>query len=549
MPGAADDGDAPAARRCPRAGRRTCRCRRDVVAPSRGRVAQRCERVLLVAGSRRRRDAAARAAAGSCGRRELGEQRRRSRSSAPSGPRWWGELPAPRATPSTAPSSRTSATSVFELPPSIASSEPHRRASSSSSERLEQRVDTRRPGRSADGRAAPCVPSTGSRVTAASAVEPLVGGDVLDEPEQLGRERRAAAAAHGAAAPRAPAPRRRRRRRARRASPPFRRSTSCTAPSSARSERDETDRRLAVERAAALLEQRGLLVERRVAVELEQLRARSPRPRRRAGRRRAARRARGRGRRSSGGSRTGARRGRRARCAAGPMCSASSSPCLRAARAGRRAPSTQHGAHPGQVVEADLVDDARAAARRRAARAKWRWKPIATLHRPTARWPGVEQRARDDADGVREVDDPRVGARRARARGRRSAARPAPCASPSRSRPRPSSPGRCSRTRAGSSRRAAAPPGRRRGSARARTSRPSTAASRSVGRRRGRRAKPARSSMRAREPADDVEPLGVDVHQRELVDVELAPRPETSSGVYVEPAPTTAIFIPSPPSA
>ena len=52
--------------------------------------------------------------------------------------------------------------------------------------------------------------------------------------------------------------------------------------------------------------------------------------------------------------------------------------------------------------------------------------------------------------------------------------------------------------------------------------------------------------------ADDVAPLGVDVVQRRARDVEPSrsrESPETSSGVYVEPPPMTATFIPSPPSA
>ena len=53
------------------------------------------------------------------------------------------------------------------------------------------------------------------------------------------------------------------------------------------------------------------------------------------------------------------------------------------------------------------------------------------------------------------------------------------------------------------------------------------------------------------EPADDVPPLGVDVVQDELPDpIRSFSResPDTSSGVYVEPPPMTAIFNPSPPS-
>ena len=44
-------------------------------------------------------------------------------------------------------------------------------------------------------------------------------------------------------------------------------------------------------------------------------------------------------------------------------------------------------------------------------------------------------------------------------------------------------------------------------------------------------AKPARSSIRRASAADDVAPLGVDVVQRQLADVEPRPGPDTSSGV------------------
>ncbi len=50
-----------------------------------------------------------------------------------------------------------------------------------------------------------------------------------------------------------------------------------------------------------------------------------------------------------------------------------------------------------------------------------------------------------------------------------------------------------------------------------------------------------------REPADDLEPLGVDVVQRQLVHRRAATDAETSSGVYVDPAPMTVSFIPSLP--
>ena len=89
------------------------------------------------------------------------------------------------------------------------------------------------------------------------------------------RAARARAAAGGAATGRrgrrAPAPRRRRRRRGPASVPPLRTSTTCTSSSPEASEATRPRRGLAVERAAALLEQRRLLGQPRVAVELEQL--------------------------------------------------------------------------------------------------------------------------------------------------------------------------------------------------------------------------------------------------------------------------------------
>ena len=141
-----------------------------------------------------------------------------------------------------------------------------------------------RTGRSADARAAPCARSTGSPVTRGLDREPLVGGDVLDEPEQLGRERRlrqrldpSAADARGHLDHVVVG-------EARRACPSLRTSTSCTSPSSATSDADEPDRRLAVERAAALLEQRRLLGRASGRGRARAARARSRRPSPRAGR-------------------------------------------------------------------------------------------------------------------------------------------------------------------------------------------------------------------------------------------------------------------------
>ena len=129
---------------------------------------------------------------------------------------------------------------------------------------------------------------------------------------------------------------------------------------------DEAGRGLAVERAAALLEQRGLLGQRRVAVELEQLALDLGDDLARAARRRAARRAPRRGGRSSAGRTRGRRRAPRAAAAAAPPARAISSPCAAISSGSTSRPSTSDGADPGEVVEPDLVDDDLARARRRA---------------------------------------------------------------------------------------------------------------------------------------------------------------------------------------
>ena len=73
-------------------------------------------------------------------------------------------------------------------------------------------------------------------------------------------------------------------------------------------------------------------------------------------------------------------------------------------------PVDVHRAHPGQVIEADLIDhDGRGLdpeqPRERALEAD---RDVAEADRTVA---GIEQRARDDPDRVREVDDPRAGGR------------------------------------------------------------------------------------------------------------------------------------------
>ena len=119
-------------------------------------------------------------------------------------------------------------------------------------------------------------------------------------------------------------------------------------------------------------------------------------------------------------------------------------------------------AHPGQVVEADLVDQDPLGLDAEQLRGG-ALEPDRDVAEPDGAVAGVEQAARDDPDRVREVDDPGVvGGQLAHAGGdlehdRNGAQRLR------RARPRRSSPGRCSRRRAGSSRRRAGPAARRRG--------------------------------------------------------------------------------------
>ena len=89
---------------------------------------------------------------------------------------------------------------------------------------------------------------------------------------------------------------------------------------------------------------------------------------------------------------------------------------------------------------------------------------------------GVEQRARDDADRVGEVDDPAPPAPAARP-GRPGRARPARCAAPWPGRRRRSSPGRRSRTPAAASRPRCARPARRPAAGSSTASAPSTPSS------------------------------------------------------------------------
>ena len=229
-----------------------------------------------------------------------------STSRHPSSPRWCGELSGPRACAISAPSSSTQrddrSSSCRRRP---RGSREHLGGHSLeqllgdrvlrdqrvreqrllhvddiATERRAQARAARRPRRAARGRAAP------ARAAAASS------GSAPDAVTRAGTSTTSSAASPASV-------------------PAFRTSTSCTAPSPETRRRDETERGLAVERAAALLEQRGLLDQVRVAVELAAAHARSRQRPGRAARRRAARAAPRRARRSSGGSTTAPRRARR----------------------------------------------------------------------------------------------------------------------------------------------------------------------------------------------------------------------------------------------
>ena len=175
-------------------------------------------------------------------------------------------------------------------------------------------------------------------------------------------------------------------------------------------------------------------------------------------------------------------------------------------------------------------------------------RDVAEADRPMAR---VEQRARDDADRVREVDDPCIR-RRARSRpGRRSRARRAPFASPWRT---PGAGRLLTDAPAGERDRLVAEPRRL-------ARRPGAGAARS----RPRRRRGSRSPVtveRAGKALSLEHPRGHLPHDRRVAPdrcrggrardgmrLRSRERPDTSSGVYVDPPPITASFIPSLPSA
>ena len=369
---------------------------------------------------------------------------------------------------------------------------------------------------------------------------------MLDEPEQLRRERRlrqrdgpvaADARRHlddvvvrrGRRACRRCA----RRRRGRRRSPAAQRG-------------DQAHRGLAVVRAAALLEQRRLLVQRRVAVQLQQpaLDLGDGRGARHA--RRAARRAPRRARRSSAGSTTGPRRARRAAGAAARRSPASSSPCA-ASSVGEHVGAVDRTARTHVRWLRPTWSTSTRSGSTPSIRATSRWKPIATLQSPTARWPASSsarvtmptglvkstihapaprarhplgdvqdhghraQRLGEAARAGRLLADAAAGERHGLVRQPRRLAADADL-----HQHEVGAVERASRSSVSSS--APAKP--------LRVEHPLARARR--------RPRAARRRCRA---------------ARARLDARAARRPETSSGVYVEPAPMTAIFTPSPPSA
>ena len=251
--------------------------------------------------------------------------------------------------------------------------------------------------------------------------EPLVGLRVRDEPEHLGRQRidrqrvravaidRAGDLDHvvvGEVGDRAV----------------VRTFTTCTSPVPAWSDAIERRRRVAVERAAALLQQLRLRVQRRVLVQLEQARldlhdlfgAGLPR--------RVAPRARPMSGSSSAGSSSGSRRGRgRGRAAPLDLVERSSGASAGSARSSgsRSTPSTSTLRSQRQMVEPDVLELHAVGRRRRSSDAKLPLESDRHVAQPERAMALIQQRLRHEPGRVREVDEPRP--RRADARPLRSA--------------------------------------------------------------------------------------------------------------------------------
>ena len=303
------------------------------------------------------------------------------------------------------------------------------------------------------------------------------------------------------------------------------------------------DRGLGVVRAAALLEQLRLRSSVRVARTSAAARARSPPPGRHGTRSSAARAPPRRAHRSSAGSTTARRRARSSRLAGSSMSSARSVDVAGEQLGQPVDPVHQGRALPGQVVEPDVVQ----------------LHPVG-LHPEIVGEAALEadgdvaetdrtvtclqQRPGDDADRVGEVDDPRVRVP-PRPPARRCPARPAPSAAPSPDRRRPWSPGRRNRSPAARSRPGDAPPDRRPAAAAARRRRRPGPASRSVEvvtvagwpiRSRIRRPNAPTSSSRSWSGSTRTSSSTGRTSR-------IRAKPSMSSGVYVEPPPTTASFM------
>ena len=392
-PGAAHDGDAPAALGAGAQDARTCRCRRRR-APAQPRAHDRCAQLAAPPrGSRRPRGGALRprrpAAPSQPGvarppRRAAARARRRTRRA----PRWCGErADRGRARAARRPRARARGRSSSCRRRRRGRPVAHRAPDARLvvEQALQQRRSTelvlpdQRMARSAFRAVDPIArrPRLGR--------EPLVGRDVLDEPEQLGRERRLRQRLRPVRADRARAaprrrrprgPRRRRRSRRRRPARPRRR----------RERGDQRRRRLAVERAAALLEQRGLLRDLGVAIDVEQPRSISRHRRRTRHARRSCSARTTSWRRSSGGRTTASRRAPRAAAAGARPARELLAVLVRAAPAAPRSPSTSTRRTHVRWLRPTWSTSTRSGAIP-SSLAISRWTPIATLQRPIARWP------------------------------------------------------------------------------------------------------------------------------------------------------------------
>ena len=475
---------------------------------------------------------------------------RSSTSTQPSSPRWCGELSGPRA-------SRAARRRRRRARGRSSSCRRRRRAPRRSRRyllRLEQRLEqARRRARSwpISGWASSALrASTGSRVDRRLRREPLVRGDVLHEPEQLRRERRLRQRLGRRRGRPAPAPRRRRRRRARRAC----RRCGCRPRARRRRRRRATRRARAPPRCST---------RRRAARAAPASRSAPGRGRARAARARSRPRPAARGMPSCCSASTRVVRVEVAQVVGRDRAELLEQPprqvdlrrrarrrARRAAPAARRAPSSRTARTQVRWLSPTWSTTTRAGSTP-SSRANERWKPIATLQRPTARWPAsssarvtiptgfvkstIQAPGRGQlAHALGDLEHDRHGAHRLR---------------------EAAGAGRLLADAAARERHGLVVQPRRLPADADLDEHEVGAVERAVevvGRPRAAPRSPARSSIRARQPADDLAPLGVDVVQHELAHVEPSrsrTAPRRARACTSTRAPMTASFIPSPRSA